>query len=278
MPEGDTVFRTAAHLHRAFAGKRLTRGELRLPRLAERDLTGSRTVEVRAQGKHVLHVFEDAVLHTHLGMDGAWWLDRPGRRWRVPAHRVRIVLEAEGVQALGAELAVVELLPPGGELAALAHLGPDLLGTQWQRDPTAASAEAAARLGSRPDREFAGALLDQRNLAGLGNEYVTELAFLLGVRPTAAIGEAGEPERVVALAHRLILANRDRLERSFTGDPRPGRRTWVYGRERMPCRRCGTLIRSGRHGGGDTDDGIDRSRRSAFCPNCQPAAGRTPAG
>ena len=29
MPEGDTVFRAAAGLHRALAGKPLTRGEIR---------------------------------------------------------------------------------------------------------------------------------------------------------------------------------------------------------------------------------------------------------
>ena len=41
----------------------------------------------------------------------------------------------------------------------------------------------------------------------------------------------------------MIRANRDRADRTFTGDARPGRTTWVYRSEGRPCRRCGTLIR-----------------------------------
>ena len=59
----------------------------------------------------------------------------------------------------------------------MGHLGPDLLGPDWDSD------EAVRRLAALPEREIAVALLDQRNLAGIGNFYKCELLFLRGVSP-----------------------------------------------------------------------------------------------
>jgi len=107
------------------------------------------------------------------------------------------------------------------------------------------------------------ALLDQRNLAGLGNEYVAELCFLRGMLPTTPVRDADLP-RTIALAHRLITANRDRVVRTTTGDTRRGGTTWVYGRDGEPCRRCGTPIVAGRLGGTELT-----MRATYHCPHCQ---------
>jgi endonuclease-8 len=63
----------------------------------------------------------------------------------------------------------------------------------------------------------------------------------------------------------MIHANLPRTERTFTGDNRPGRRMWVYGREGAPCRRCGTPIRATTLGASATSE-----RNVYWCPTCQP--------
>lgn len=279
MPEGDSVFRATAHLHEALAGRALTRVDLRVPKLANAgaSLEGLVVDEVVPRGKHLLMRIGDHTLHSHLGMDGSWRLRAPGERWPAPAHTVRAVLETADTAAIGIELPVLELIPRERESDAVGHLGPDLLDPGWNDDT---AARVVANLARDPARELAAALLDQRVVAGLGNVYVTELCFLRGVRPTASVAEAGDLTALVGLARRLLWANRDRPHsRVFTGDARsPGTRTWVYGRERRPCRRCGTLIEAGRHGGADADERPragrpDVSRRSAWCPRCQPEPG-----
>lgn len=272
MPEGDTVFRAAAHLHRALAGRVLTRADLRVPRLATVDLTGERVDEVVAVGKHLLHRIGGRTLHTHLGMEGTWQVLRPGSRWPRPASTARVILGDAEVETVGFELPVVELVDRDREDDAVGHLGPDLLGPSWDPD------EAVRRLAQKPDREIADALLDQRVLAGLGNEYVNELCFLRGLHPATQVGSSGDLDALVALAHRLITANRDRVERTTTGDLRRGRRAYVYGREGRPCLRCGTAIVRGRQGGSGSglgagrggSRGADESRVSYVCPRCQP--------
>lgn len=272
MPEGDTVHRVAAHLHRALAGRVLTRADLRVPKLSTVQLAGERVDEVVAVGKHLLHRIGPHTLHTHLGMDGTWQVLRPGARWPAPAHAARVVLANDVVQTVGFQLPVVELVARDREEDVVGYLGPDLLGPSWD------AVEAVRRLSERPEREIADALLDQRTLAGLGNEYVNELCFLRGVDPRTPVAGSGDLAAFVDLAHRLVVANRDRVERTTTGDLRRGRRSFVYGREGLPCLRCGTRIVRDRHGGvgsgrgaGSASRGADESRVSFRCPVCQPA-------
>ncbi|WNI18369.1 Fpg/Nei family DNA glycosylase [Actinacidiphila sp. ITFR-21] len=260
MPEGDTVWLTAHRLHAALAGRPLQRTDLRVPSLATVDLAGRRVLEVAARGKHLLTRLSDGLtLHSHLRMDGSWHLYGPGERWRGgPAHQVRAVLETKERVAVGYRLPVLELLPTAEEDEVVGHLGPDLLGPDWD------AARALRRLAASPDRPLGEALLDQRNLAGVGNVYVSELCFLRGVTPWTPFGEVRVPEKLVVLAKRLLEANRSRPGHVTTGDTRRGRTNWVYGREGRPCLRCGTPVRGGRHGRED-------QRRAAYwCPRCQP--------
>jgi endonuclease VIII len=261
MPEGDTVFRAARELHRALAGRTLTRTDFRVPRFATADLAGEPVREVVARGKHLLHrIGDDWTLHTHLKMEGSWRVYLDGARWNRPAHEARVVLEADRVQAVGFALGVVELLRRDAEDDAVGHLGPDLLGPDWD------AAEAARRLAAAPERPVFVALLDQRNLAGLGNVYANELCFLRGLDPHRPVGEVGDLAPVIDLARRLIVTNRDRSARVTTGVDRAGQRVWVYSRGGQPCRRCGTRIRSGELGA----DALSE-RFVWWCPRCQPA-------
>lgn len=258
MPEGDTVFRSAALQHAALAGKVLTASDVRVPKFATADLSGETVHEVIARGKHLLHrIGDDVTLHTHLKMEGAWRAFGPDEKWGRPAYQARVVLRASDVVAVGFELGITELVARSDEDSVVGHLGPDLLGPDW--DP----AVAATNLASDPSVPVFVAVLDQRNLAGVGNVYANELCFLRGVLPTRPIGEVDIPP-LVDLAERLLQANKGRFTRSTTGDLRPGRRSWVYGRKNQPCRRCGTRLR-----GGELGRVPGQERVVAWCPHCQ---------
>jgi endonuclease-8 len=263
VPEGDTVYRTARNLAGALTGATLTSCDVRVPRYATVDLTGRVVDSVASRGKHLLIRAGDSVIHSHLKMEGAWHLYRPGSRWRRPGFEARIVLGTEQWQAVGFALGVLEIVPREREDDVVGHLGPDLLGPDW--DP----GEAERRLRSDPARPIGLALLDQRNLAGLGNIYRNELCFLRGVLPTRPVAEVADLPRMVALAKRILEANKNRVDRTLTGDTRDGRQDWVYGRAGRPCRRCGTPILAGtlgdpvRPGSGSTD------REVYWCPRCQ---------
>ena len=267
MPEGDTVYLAARRLHDALAGRVLTRSDFRVPQLATTDLTGREVVEVVSRGKHLLtRIAGDLTLHTHFRMDGSWHLYRPGARWNDgPAHQVRVVLENADWQAVGYRLPVVELLETSDETAVVGHLGPDLLGADW--DPE----EAVRRITGSPDREIAPALLDQRNLAGIGNLYKTEVLFLSGVTPWTKVADV-DVEAVVRRAHRLMVANKDHWQQTTTGSTRRGEDHWVFERAGRPCRRCGTRIVDAMQ----SEPGQERvARISYWCPTCQ--AGPAPA-
>jgi len=274
MPEGDTVHRAAALQHRALAGQVLTGFEVRMPGFATVDLTGETVLEVVSVGKHLLHRFGGGLsLHSHLTMEGAWRTVAPGERWPRPAFQARAVLTTDRAVAIGFELGIAELLPTAREESVVGHLGPDLLAPSSEHAPDGPSgsarhpwdpAEAVRRLTADPEAPVFVALLDQRNLAGIGNVYANELCFLRGLLPTRPIGEVDDPPALVALARRMLWTNRDRVTRSTTGDLRPGRRTWVYGRTGEHCRRCGTRLQ-----GGELGRRAGEERTVTWCPACQ---------
>lgn len=251
MPEGDTVFRTATKLREALAGKMLTRCDVRVPKFATVDLTGCVVDEVISRGKHLFIRAGDASIHSHLKMDGAWLIG--GQIRRVQPHKIRIILEAADSRAAGIDLGVLEILKREHDMTAVDHLGPDLLGDDWE------PAIARANLVADSERPLANALLDQRVMAGVGNVYANELCFVTGYLPTTPVGKVKDPLRMVQRARDMLWLNRSRVNRTTTGDTRSGRDLWVYGRVGRPCRRCGTAIES--------DDSGDRI--SYWCPNCQ---------
>lgn len=256
MPEGDTVFRTARRLDEALTGSDVSRFDLRVPRFATLDLVGEPVRSVAPRGKHLLMRIGDRTLHSHLRMDGAWLLYRPGERWRHPAFKVRAIVGSDERTAVGVDIADIDVVATRDEDQLVGHLGPDPLAADWD------AAEAARRLGA-DTRSIHVALLDQRNVAGFGNEYAAELLFLRGILPTTPTPEV-DVAALLDLGVRTIRANRDRRNRTFTGIDRPGQATWVYGRAGRPCRRCGTLIRRGEQGADPT-----RERITFWCPVCQ---------
>jgi endonuclease-8 len=245
MPEGDSIWRAARRLHSALAGHTLVRSDLRVPRFATADLTGRTVLDVTPRGKHLLTRIEGGLtLHSHLRMDGAWKIYAAGERWRGgPDHQIRAILATADLSAVGYRLPVLELLRTEDEDQAVGHLGPDLLGPDW--DPE----KALANLLADPSRPVGEALLDQRNLAGIGNIFKCETCFLVHASPWQPIGEIPGPERLVAAARRLLDTNRDRAVRNV----------YVYGRAGRPCPRCRTAILKA----------PQNDRPTYWCPYCQ---------
>jgi endonuclease-8 len=268
VPEGDTVWNTAQIVGRSMTGQRIDRSDFRVPRLAAADLRGWTVAESASRGKHLLLRLttpegDGYTLHSHLRMDGAWRVYAPGERWRGGrAHLIRVALHATAAVAVGYHLHELALVPTVDEHRLVGHLGPDLLGADWE------PAEAVRRMRARPERAIADALLDQRNLAGIGNLYKAETLFLRGVSPWAAVSEVDDLEGMVGLAQRLLASNRGRWTQATTGSLRRGEEQWVFGRAGGPCRRCGTTIRRASEG--------DYERITYWCPKCQP--GPAPGG
>jgi endonuclease VIII len=266
VPEGDTVWLAGQRLDAALSGEVLLRSDFRVPSLAGTDLAGRRVLEVVSRGKHLLTRVEGGLtLHTHFRMDGSWHLYRPGqRRSGGPDWQVRAVLHTEPWEAVGYRLPVVELVPTAAEDDVVGHLGPDLLGPDWD------AGEAVRRLRADPAREVGLALLDQRVLAGLGNLYRTEVLFLQGLSPWTPVGELPDLPALVERGRRLMDANKSRWEQSTTGSLRTGEMHWVFERTGRPCRRCGTRIASAEQGA------APYARLTYWCPRCQPGPSPAP--
>ena len=277
MPEGDSVHRAAARMSAALVGRTIAASDVRVPRYATADLSGQSVTDFAARGKHML-LRTDAgwTVHTHFRMQGSWSVLGPGRRLpRSREHQARLLLSmVDGRTAVALDMPVVEVIPTARELDAVGHLGPDPLlpaGAPGGWDP----GEAAARLARDPARPAVAALLDQRNLAGLGNLWTVELLYLRGIWPWAPVGDI-DLAAAVALAHRLLTSGLSRPGMVTTGDTRPGRTHWVYGRAGRGCRRCGTPIAFRAASGVGTAALRETALRDAalretwWCPACQP--------
>jgi endonuclease-8 len=261
MPEGDTVWRTAGRLHDALTGEVISAADLRWPGLSTVDLRGMSTLEVLSRGKNILHRLDTGLtIHSHLRMDGQWRIEATERLAdrTLANHQLRAVIGTARWTALGLRLGDLHLVSTRDEGRVVGHLGPDVLGPDWD------ATEAARRLASS-QATIAAALLDQRNLAGVGTLYASEALFLAGLnpwKPAARLTDAQISE-LVDRVHRLLDSNRHHATQSTTGVQHRGETTYVHGRSGRPCRRCGDAVRVGQVGEPPQD------RAFFYCPTCQ---------
>jgi endonuclease-8 len=255
VAEGDTILRLARRIEASLVGSELsarTPGARRPEGLPISEIDGRELLTAEARGKHLLLRFADGlVVHSHLGMKGAWHLYRPGERWRKPARAAWLALAApsgaEAVNFNGTSMRIART----AELARdrrLSQLGPDVLGEEFSPKAGAASlrrAGATAELGE--------VLLDQRLLAGVGNIFKSEGCWEARLSPWRRLGDLSDEELVSAVA-----AARELMLTAVESGRQPKR---VYNRSRMPCPRCGARIASRGQG--------DSARISYWCPGCQ---------
>lgn len=267
MPEGDTVWRTAQRLNQAFAGDQLTVSDLRWPGLSTHDFRGVTTIEVVSRGKHLLHRLATGwTIHSHLRMEGSWRILRTAVA-RPPGAAVRAVLATGEWTAHGVRLGLLDVVRTGDEATLVGHLGPDLLGPDWD------AAEAVRRLRGS-GASIGAALLDQTNLAGLGTIWTAETLFLQRLHPWRPVADLTDEQlaAVVERARRLLTASKDHAVPASTGLRREGANTYAHGRSGLPCRRCGTIVRVSMIGP------PTRERTMFYCPGCQGGLGPTDDG
>ena len=276
MPEGDTLFRTARSLGRALGGETVTAFRSTYPTLTrfhdDAPITGRTVERVESRGKWLLiHFSGGATLATHLLMNGSWHIYKHGDRWQQPRFNMRIVIENSRYIAVGFKVPVAEIHTP--ESLARHRRIPvaeiDVLSSAFDGD------EVKRRLLASSNETIADALLDQSILAGVGNEFKSEICFVTGIHPYCPVSalKAEQLQSVISASRKLVQANvledsgdttvtyaGRRRRTTHTSDP--GASVWVYGRAGEPCRRCGERIRR-RIQGKD-------ARVTFWCPRCQP--------
>ncbi len=272
MPEGDTIFNTARTLNRALAGRLVTRFESVFPKLTrvhdDHPITGRSVESVTSLGKHVLMTFSgDLTLRTHMRMSGSWHIYRIGERWRQPARNMRIVVSTDTFVAVAFNVPVAEFLTARdlARHAVLRALGPDLAGTEFDRD------EVMRRIRMRGRDAIGDVLLDQRVVSGAGNVLKSEILFVSGIDPFTAAADLPDAAlgRLLDVARKLLAMNTSNPGTSLnrargrhtTGSLDQDAKLFVYGRGGKPCRRCGTAIAAKK-------TGVD-ARLTYWCPSCQ---------
>jgi endonuclease VIII len=249
VPEGDTIAWAANRLRPVLEGH--VPDEIFSPRNPDwpRRLGGRAVVRIDTHGKHLfLHFDGDMVLHSHLGMTGYWAVvhEPPSRAgtWLTLRRGERWVVERRGP--------TLELLTEGRVRfdQRLSALGPDVLAPSFDGERCLALLRS-----DDPTRAFGDALLDQRNVAGIGNIWKAEGCWEAGVDPWRRLATVSDAE---ALA--VIDAVRPRMLRSAERGPR-AIEPRVYNRAGRPCPRCGTIIRARGQG--------DANRTTYWCPGCQ---------
>lgn len=293
MPEGDSVYRLA-HRMQFMVSRTVLSTSIRVPNYAVTSFDGSTVQRVWPYGKYLFMDFDGTVLQTHLKMEGTWAVHRLGARWRKPGHTARVVLtlsddssvgassgldvdsetgvgletksrgrSQQSIEVVGHELGLVRVFPLEEYERRIAYLGPDVLGDDWE---SSGRGEARRRLLSDLNRPIGLALLDQKVLAGVGNEYRAEICFLGGFHPATPVGSV-DVDQVLDTTRRLMWANRLSPMRVVTGIKKPGQTSFVFGRNHRPCRRCGTPIRKGVL---VRNPELELERIIWWCPNCQP--------
>ena len=203
-------------------------------------------------------------LHTHLKMEGAWHVlpARPALARPGPPGPGR-ARDRPARSRSGFSLGIVELLAARRRRHdVVGHLGPDLLGPDWDEDEAAAPPRAPS-----PTAPIGEALLDQRNLAGIGNMYTAELCFVAGRRTRQTpVGDVARPAPA-GPARPTRCSSSTRSGAVQIDDRRPARARADVGLPPRPVavpplrhpdrgRRC--WARPG------------RERAAYWCPSCQP--------
>jgi endonuclease-8 len=257
MPEGDTIHHAATRI-RAVLEERVPE-EILTPqprhsadRWRER-LAGRAVRAVDAHGKHLFLRFDGGLtLHSHLRMTEAWAVYGEGERWRRSRRRAWLVLRVPGFDVVEFDGPVLELMPDSRTRSHphLAGLGQDVLGEVFDGERFLRRLRA-----DDPTRPIGDALLNQRNVAGIGNRWKSEACFAVGIDPWRALGEVSDEE---ALA--LVGFAREHMTQSAR-DGFIARPSAVYRLAGRPCPRCGSRIRQR----GQWED----NRLIFWCPGCQ---------
>jgi formamidopyrimidine-DNA glycosylase len=274
LPEAETIVRGLAD---ALPGHRIEEVEVLHGDVLDRPATSFskalRHIVIEGMGRRgknlLLHLEDGRTLVVNLGMSGRLLFRRQGDETPPPSHpALRFHLDAPGTTLVYHDVrrfGRLDLHTPESYTAWSASLGPEPLGSRF----TGAYLEEAFSRSTTPLRSW---LLDQRKVAGVGNIYASEAAFLARIHPRRRVHTI-EPEEARRLHRSVRKVLREAIEargttlRDYrTADGWEGAyagKLRVYGRDGEGCRRCRATV-----------ERIVFSNRSAFfCPACQPPEG-----
>ncbi len=229
---------------------------------------GATVERLDRHGKYLLIGLDrPSVLVVHLGMSGQLRLVGAGAPEMPHTHARWLLDDARELRFVDprtfGEVFVSTRVGMAGLPAELAHLGPDaLLGISGPG--------SLGRLLAGRRRRIKPVLLDQRVLAGVGNIYADEILWSARISPDRPAGGLSPAElRRLRAALQGILRSAIEHRGSSIADQQyrdPAGAVGshqlhheAYGREGLPCRRCGHPISRVR----------DSGRSTFSCPHCQ---------
>jgi endonuclease-8 len=248
MPEGHTVHRTANQFNQLFAGLQvsITSPQGRFSAGAKL-ISGSKLVKARAIGKQLFLEFENGrCLRIHLGIYGKWtFANFDTKNPPVPIGEVRARFIAGSQFADLRGPTVCEVINSDEVFTVENRLGPDPL----HSDPKGAQQKRFIDRVHGSKTAIGQLLMNQEVVSGIGNVYRAELLFRAGLNPHTP-GNLVAQEKLVDLwkdARDLLkvgvktgyMITRDELR---SKNPSKDERNFIYKREGLPCRRCGTNI------------------------------------
>lgn len=267
MPEGHTVHRTANEFNRLFAGRQLT---VESPQGRFSDsaklVSGEVLIEAKAIGKQMFLRFEnDLTIRIHLGIYGKWnyhTLDSPDSVAPEPVGQVRARFSNVAAAADLRGPTVCEVINSDEVAVVERRLGPDPLNPNPMNLESERFVERVK--GSRISIGLQ--LMNQDVIAGIGNVYRAEMLFRAGINPHTP-GNSLTREQIqqlwddsvkllkVGVATGYMITRED----LFKKRPKKNERNFVYKREGLPCRECGTNVVIE----------LMATRKLYWCPGCQ---------
>ncbi len=272
LPEAETI---ARGLRDPVTGATVDRVEVVHADVLDREagdfsarLRGAVFESVGRRGKNlVLRLGDSRRMVVNLGMSGRLLLRGPGASGAPPTHPA-VYFHLEGGRGSLVYHDVRRFghlsLHSASEYATWsASLGPEPLGPEF----TAAALQRGLQSSTTPLRSW---LLDQRRVAGVGNIYANEAAFLARIDPRARTHtlDADAARRLHRAIRRVLREAIDargttlrdyRTAQGWKGEYAAKLR--VYGRAGEPCPRCAEpIVRE-----------VLSNRSIFFCSRCQPA-------
>jgi endonuclease VIII len=267
VPEGDTIYRTAASIRQWVGGRIVTGAQSQVPGLNLQTLAGRAIETVEPHGKHLVISFgahpdrdddQPVALHSHMRMSGSWHVYTATAEWQRPRRQAKVIITAADRLAVCFNAPIISLLPVRDvdRGTGIGRLGPDVLVDPFNPAEVVIRARAARNADAIGE-----VLLDQRVVAGIGNIYRCESLFLERIHPWTILSQLTDSalEAVVETASRIMRANLGKpIGRNFGNGEN---QTWVYGRNGLPCKNCGTPIQTRKQG--------SQARTAYWCSSCQ---------
>jgi formamidopyrimidine-DNA glycosylase len=234
---------------------------------SSRRLVGRRVERTGRVGKYLfLHFDSGLTMLSHLGMSGRWLFSEGPPEAKLS--HVHVTLDFEDGSVLRFQdprrFGMMRVVPTAtlDREPELAELGPDPVA----EPPDGPALRARARGRTVAIKTF---LLDQRQVAGIGNIYASEILHRARVHPARRAGRLDGAEwSAIARETSLVLeeaisrfGTTFSMYRTLWNEPgQYGDRLRVYDRDGKPCRNCGRPIRRV----------VQGQRSTFFCPTCQP--------